>query len=132
MLLAKKTVITVSDNEAIVLGHMAYAAYKLWNTANYQKRNYDKLGLISFPTGYKQNESYSSQCSPNTPDVCKEFAIKANRNPHGLYKDGNIIYNADAVGAYNIIRLYAKENSKQIALPKVMLSNPFTVNVYKM
>jgi hypothetical protein len=36
------------------------------------------------------------------------------------------------VGAYNIIRLYAKENSKQIALPLKMLSNPFAVNVYKM
>jgi putative transposase len=95
----------------------------------YQQLEY-KLKLLGV-TLYKQNESYSSQCSPNTPDVCKEFAVKANRNPHGLYKDGNFIYNADAVGAYNIIRLYAKENSKQITLPKVMISNPFTVNVYK-
>ena len=60
MLLAKKTVITVSDSEAIVLGHMAYAAYKLWNVANYQKRNYEKLGLTSFPTGYTQNVSLKS------------------------------------------------------------------------
>jgi putative transposase len=95
----------------------------------YQQLEY-KLKLLGV-TLYKQNESYSSQCSPNTPDVCKEFAVKANRNPHGLYKDGNFIYNADVVGAYNIIRLYAKENSKQITLPKVMISNPFTVNVYK-
>ena len=80
---------------------------------------------------YKQSESYSSQCSPNTPDVCKEYAIKSNRKYRGLYIDNDNIYNADVVGAYNIIRLYAKENSKQITLPKAMLSNPFTVNVYK-
>ena len=79
---------------------------------------------------YKQVESYSSQCSPLSADVCKKFAIKSNRKQRGLYIDNDKIFNADAVGAYNIIRLYAKENSKQIALPKVMLSNPFTVNVY--
>ena len=57
MYLSKKTTITVSDNEAIVLGHMAYAASKLWNVANYQKRNYKELGLTSFPNGYDQNVS---------------------------------------------------------------------------
>ena len=57
MYLSKKTTITVSDNETIVLGHMAYAASKLWNVANYQKRNYKELGLTSFPNGYDQNVS---------------------------------------------------------------------------
>ena len=78
---------------------------------------------------YKQSEMYSSQCSPNSPDVCKEYAIKSNRKYRGLYVDNNNIYNADVVGAYNIIRLYAKENSKQITLSKTMLSNPFTVKL---
>ena len=94
----------------------------------YQQLEY-KLKLLGI-TLYKQTESYSSQCSPNSPDVCKEFAIKSNRKHRGLYKEDNIIYNADTVGAYNIIRLYTKENGKQIALPKTMLSNPFTVNIY--
>ena len=96
----------------------------------YQQLEY-KLKLFGISL-YKQSESYSSQCSPNSPDVCKEFAIKSNRKHRGLYVENENIYNADAVGTYNIIRLYAKENSKQIALPKAMLSNPFTVNIYKM
>ena len=60
MLLAKRTILTVSDNEAIILGHMAYAAYKLWNTANYQKRNYKELDLVSFPDWYYQKKDLKS------------------------------------------------------------------------
>lgn len=53
-----------------------------------------------------QEESYSSQCSPNTPEVSKQYAQKSNRIQRGLYIEGNQIYNADAVGAFNILRKY--------------------------
>ena len=53
-----------------------------------------------------QEESYSSQCSPNTPEVSKQYAQKSNRIQRGLYIEDNKIYNADAVGAFNILRKY--------------------------
>ena len=60
LLLSKKTIISVSDEEAIILGHMSYAAYKLWNVANYQKRNYEKEGLTSFPNWYYQKKFFKT------------------------------------------------------------------------
>lgn len=53
-----------------------------------------------------QEESYSSQCSPNTPEVSKQYSQKSNRIQRGLYIEDNKIYNADAVGAFNILRKY--------------------------
>ena len=47
-----------------------------------------------------QNECYTSQCAPNTPSVERKYANKS---------EGNI-YNADAVGAYNILRKYCDEH----------------------
>ena len=53
----------------------------------------------------RQEEVYSSQCSPFAPAVSKKYAQPKQRVSRGLYKDGNIIFNADTVGAYNILRL---------------------------
>ena len=48
--------------------------------------------------------SYTSQCSPLSPEVGKRYAEPSKRKERGLYRDGNRTYNADAVGAYNILR----------------------------
>jgi putative transposase len=53
-----------------------------------------------------QKESFSSQCSPQSPKVSKRYAKPGNREMRGLYRDGDNVWNADAVGAYNILRLY--------------------------
>ena len=67
-----------------------------------------KLALASI-NFVLQNEAYTSQCSPTTPRVSKEYANKSNRVQRGLYFANGIIYNADAVGAYNILRKYCDE-----------------------
>ena len=54
----------------------------------------------------KQEESYTSQCSPYTKTVSKEEAQKSNRKQRGLYVVKNEALNADVVGAYNIMRKY--------------------------
>lgn len=54
----------------------------------------------------KQNEAYSSQCSPMAQHVSKKYATPEKRVHRGLYSDGRYIWNADSVGAYNIMRLY--------------------------
>ena len=76
----------------------------------------------------KQKESYSSQCSPNSLKVSKKYAAKNNRRKRGLYFDSNMIYNADCVGAYNILRLYLDNINKPIPGHKD-LNNPTKVSV---
>ena len=62
-----------------------------------------------------QNEAYSSQTSPLKPTVSKDNAEAQNRKRRGLYVDGNNQWNADCVGAFNIMRLFlAKTDSKVV------------------
>ncbi|HBG39073.1 MAG TPA: transposase [Clostridiaceae bacterium] len=63
-----------------------------------------------------QEESYTSQCSPYTPQVSKKYAKKSNRKYRGLYKNNvnTQIFNADCVGAYNILRKYLCRMEKSI------------------
>lgn len=77
-----------------------------------------------------QNEAYSSQCSPLSPVVSKEYAVKSNRVKRGLYKDGGHIWNADAVGAYNILRLYQQsEVPNGFVIPVLPTCYPHVVKV---
>lgn len=82
-----------------------------------------KLKLYGI-TLIKQNEAYSSQVSPLAEKVCRENAHDSGRVKRGLYMDGNSIYNADAVGAYNILRLYTGRS-----YPNKSLTNPTKVAV---
>ena len=70
----------------------------------------------------KQEESYSSQCSPTTEAVSSEYAQKSNRRQRGLYCENREIYNADAVGAYNILRKYKDVTSIKSKMPESELS----------
>lgn len=53
-----------------------------------------------------QEESYTSQCSPHAKEVSSEYADKSNRKSRGLYVVEGRVYNADCVGAYNILKKY--------------------------
>ena len=75
----------------------------------------------------KENEAYTSQCSPKAKEISSEYADKANRINRGLYREGKDIYNADATGAYNILRKYLKETGKDIKIPMNGLSSPLVV-----
>ena len=79
----------------------------------------DKLSYklaLSGITLIHQKEVYTSQCSPFAPEVSKNWATPKNRVYRGLYEDSGIVFNADAVGAYNILRL-AKPSIKAYPLP---------------
>ena len=43
MLLSQKTTIPLQKAESNIIGHMCYAAYKLWNVCNYERRNYKHI-----------------------------------------------------------------------------------------
>ena len=77
MLLSKKTVIQLNETEANILGHMNYAAYKLWNICNYERYNYKELGLEEYPDWYYQKSHHRSDMwfkalpSQTAQEICK-------------------------------------------------------------
>jgi putative transposase len=77
----------------------------------------------------EQKESCSSQCSPTSVAVEKKYANKSNRKNRGLYVENKNIWNADAVGAYNILRLYFQSQEKCVGFTPTHLSNPIKVAV---
>ncbi len=87
-----------------------------------------KLKLVGIEL-IKVNEAYSSTCSPNSPLVNKEYSNKSNRIHRGLFKDGDMVYNADIVGAYNIMKIYRQINGNDFIMPIVGLSNPKKVYI---
>ena len=74
-----------------------------------------------------QSESYSSQCSPFSPEVSAKYAEKQKRVKRGLFVDGERSWNADAVGAYNILRLYGQRTGREIRMAE--LTTPYVVKV---
>lgn len=68
----------------------------------------------------KQEESFTSQCSPYEVEVSEIIAEKKNRKYRGLYIVGVMAYNADSVGAYNILKKY---------LCRIGKSNPAVVGL---
>ncbi|MCF7629328.1 RNA-guided endonuclease TnpB family protein, partial [[Ruminococcus] lactaris] len=77
----------------------------------------------------KQEESYTSQCSPLSPEVSKRYAEASNRKERGMYVTDGERYNADAVGAFNILRKYLSVSGKHKKLSVAGLKNPEIVKV---
>ena len=76
-----------------------------------------------------QKECYSSQISPLSPMVDKEHAKESNRVYRGLYIDGIYTWNADCVGAFNILRLYFHKQKIPMRLKPMEISNPYILKV---
>ena len=69
------------------------------------------LGYKAAMTGMNfvvQDERYTSQTSPLKPEVNKTYAEPDKRVERGLYVDNDMSWNADCVGAFNILRRYLK------------------------
>ena len=77
----------------------------------------------------KQEESYTSQCSPLSPEVSKRYAEASNRKARGMYITDGERYNADAVGAFNILRKYLSVSGKHKKLSVAGLKNPEIIKV---
>ena len=76
-----------------------------------------------------QKEAYSSQTSPLMDTVCKQNANKNNRVERGLYIDGDNSWNADSVGAFNILRLYFQTQKIDTRLDPISISSPEVTKV---
>ncbi len=70
------------------------------------------------------DESYTSSCLPTSRNVSRETANKRYRVKRGLIKCGEHIFNADAVGAFNIMRVYKQTSGKNFDIPLKGLSDP--------
>ena len=77
----------------------------------------------------KQEESYTSQCSPFSPELSKRYAEASNRKERGMYITDGVRYNADAVGVFNILRKYLSVSGKQKELSVTGLKNPEIIKV---
>ena len=76
-----------------------------------------------------QKEAYSSQTSPLMDTVCKQNANKNNRVERGLYTDDDYNWNADSVGAFNILRLYFQAQKIDTKLDPISISSPEVTKV---
>ena len=76
-----------------------------------------------------RNEAWTSQCSPLSKSVRKRYAKKENRVQRGLYIDGKYTWNADTVGAFNILRKYLKKQKIQKELNPLGIKPPFVWKV---
>jgi len=77
----------------------------------------------------KQKEQYTSQTSPLSPAVDRAHAVKAGRIYRGLYRDGAHEWNADCVGAFNILRLYIESGNIHIVPDPAAIKVPYILKV---
>lgn len=84
-----------------------------------------KAGIILID----QEESWTSQCSPLSPEVSKKYAVSDNRLERGLFRDGDKVWNADAVGAFNILRKWLAVYHPRRKLKADIIATPVVVHV---
>ena len=95
MLLSKKTSIKVSREYANLIGHMCYAASKLWNVCNYERQHYKETGMEQYPDWYYQKKAhkedlwYKQLPSQTAQEVCK-LLDKAWKSFYALKRSGGI------------------------------------------
>ena len=92
MLLSHKTSIKISQEYSNIIGHMCYAASKLWNVCNYERHHYKELGLEKYPDWYYQKKgNYSEGSIPRGVLAC--FLPKS-RDIQGKMPSPKVIQNA--------------------------------------
>ena len=98
---------------------------------NYCKANDIHTVIIGDITNIRRNKNLGKVTNQklHAPQVTKEYAKKCNRTSRGLYKDQLSVYNADAVGAFNILRKYLSVSGKQKELSVTGLKNPEIIKV---
>ena len=206
MLLSHRTSVNIRPEYSNIIGHMCYAASKLWNVCNYERRRYKELGLEKYPDWYYQKKAHKGDLwyrqlpSQTAQETCKQldkawksfyvlkktggikdpnpprfkqdnipitymqmgirhekgsaqlrlslskdlksymeetygihekflYLEKSNRKERGMYITDGVRYNADAVGAFNILRKYLSVSGKQKELSVTGLKNPEIIKV---
>lgn len=77
MLLSHKTSVKLNKDSSNIIGHMCYAAYKLWNVCKFERLHYKELGFGEYPDWYYQKKAhkndlwYKNLPSQTAQEVCK-------------------------------------------------------------
>ena len=66
MLLSHRTSVKIRPEYSNIIGHMCYAASKLWNICNYERHHYKELGLEKYPDWYYQKKHIKEICGINS------------------------------------------------------------------
>lgn len=125
---ATKRVIEIAEKEGvakIIIGDITYIRENKdighMNNQKFHKWPFKKIeNLLTYKAEdkgiriEKQEERYTSQCSPYEKEISKKTANKANRKKRGLYVVENKLFNADCVGAYNIMKKYLQRMGKPV------------------
>ena len=61
MLLSHRTSVNIRPEYSNIIGHMCYAASKLWNVCNYERRRYKELELEKYPDWYYQKKAHKGE-----------------------------------------------------------------------
>ena len=95
MLLSRKTSVKISQKYENIIGHMCYAASKLWNVCNYERYHYREMGLSEYPDWYYQKKAHKSNLwyrqlpSQTAQETCK-LLDKAWKSFYALKKSGGV------------------------------------------
>ena len=95
MLLAQKTSVKISQKYENIIGHMCYAASKLWNVCNYERYHYKEMGISEYPDWYYQKKAHKSDLwyrqlpSQTAQETCK-LLDKAWKSFYALKKSGGV------------------------------------------
>ena len=79
MLLSHRTSVKIRPEYSNIIGHMCYAASKLWNVCNYERRRYKELELEKYPDWYYQKKAHKGDLwyrqlpSQTAQETCKQL-----------------------------------------------------------
>lgn len=77
VILTKKFYLKPNKEQKIILGSMCKSSAKLWNTANYEKKNYKELNLDRFPDWFEQKKRLKTNfCYKNLPSQTVQNTLK--------------------------------------------------------
>ena len=76
-----------------------------------------------------QDEAYTSQCPPDARSVSRKYSEPKSRIQRGLYSRNSVVYNADCVGAFNILRKYLQTIGQPMPVQFAGLSSPSVIKV---
>ena len=86
MLLSHRTSVKIRPEYSNIIGHMCYAASKLWNVCNYERHHYKELGLEKYPDWYYQKKAHKGDLwyrqlpSQTAQEICKQLDKAWHRN----------------------------------------------------
>ncbi|WP_270523887.1 hypothetical protein [Clostridium fessum] len=77
--MSHRTSVNIRPEYSNIIGHMCYAASKLWNVCNYERRRYKELGLEKYPDWYYQKKAHKGDLwyrqlpSQTAQETCKQL-----------------------------------------------------------